>query len=252
MHHRAGNPIHSWLGCDPLASIDNVPGPAFDDATSDGKGVLEVATKFSDITRIPAAVLAAASLVSCGGDGGAGAANSANGAAAAPTAQASQLFPDDFKGVCSGATVSRATAYDQGATTHKALYFATYEDDLMDRSSSLPADWTVQYTPDSDAFRAIDLVVCARRTAAREVRMCDGYQSRGNATENRVRWHTATYELSVREARTGRELGKTTAEATDSDCPMFMNFSGESDTVDGYASLSDSAVADFLRPHIAR
>jgi hypothetical protein len=33
---------------------------------------------------------------------------------------------------------------------------------------------------------------------------------------------------------------------------MLMSFDGESDTVDAYASLSDSAVADFLRPHITR
>jgi hypothetical protein len=99
-------------------------------------------------------------------------------------------------------------------------------------------------------LRAIDLVVCARRTAAREVRICDGFQSNGRPTQNRVRWHTATYELSVREARTGRQLAQTTVEATASQCPMFMSFQGDSETIDGYASLSDSAVADFLRPHI--
>lgn len=162
------------------------------------------------------------------------------------------LFPDNFKGVCSGASVSAATAYDRGAAAHKALYFATYEDDLTDRSSSLPDDWTVQFTPDRDAFKAIDLVVCARRTAAQEVRVCDGYKNNGNPTQNKVRWHTATYELSVREARTGRELAKTTAEATDNDCPMFMSFDNDTDVVDGYASLSDTAVADVLRPHITR
>ena len=86
----------------------------------------------------------------------------------------------------------------------------------------------------------------------REVRVCSGFRSNGRETQNRVRWHTATYELSVREARTGRELAKTTAEATNADCPMFQTFNGESETVDGYASLSDTAVADFLRPHITR
>jgi hypothetical protein len=219
---------------------------------------LDVAMRFRAIIAFPAAILAFTALASCGGDQGDGAGSDANsGTAAAPatanaTAQASPLFATNFEGVCSGATVSAATAYDPEAATHKALFFETYRDDFMDRSTSLPRDWTVQWSPNSDALRAIDLVVCARRTAAREVKMCDGYQTRGRDTQNRVRWHTATYELTVREAKTGRQLAQTTAEATDTTCPMFQSFDGDSDTVDGYASLSDSAVADFLRPHMTR
>jgi hypothetical protein len=214
-----------------------------------------VAKRSGLVIALPAAVLAVAALASCGGDRGAGAGNNGKGgtganAAQADAAAASQLFPDNFKGVCSGASVSAATAYDPRATAHKALYFATYRDDFLDQSSSLPGDWTVQWSADRDALRAIDLVVCARRAAAREVRVCDGYQNHGSPTQNRVRWHTATYELSVREARTGRQLATTTVEATESECPSFMTFQSDSETVDGYASLSDAAVADFLRPHI--
>lgn len=223
-----------------------------------GRG-LDVAITFRAGISFSAALLAFAALGSCGGDRGANAGSDAKNGAGDPIAQASAdaaraslLFPDNFKGVCSGASVSTATAYDRGATAHKALYFATYKDDFSDRSSSLPRDWTITFSPDGDELRAVDLVVCARRTAARQVRICDGFQTNGRPTQNRVRWHTATYELSVREARTGRELAKTTLEATDSTCPMFMTFQGESETVDDYASLSDSAVADFLRPHITR
>ncbi|HYD13743.1 MAG TPA: hypothetical protein VEC11_12920 [Allosphingosinicella sp.] len=214
----------------------------------------------STIIRFSAALLASAALAACGGSGGGGDGKSGNAAAAnagtasaeADTAATSRLFPDNFKGVCSGASVSAATAYDPQATAHKALYFATYRDDLMDQSSSLPRDWTVLFSAESDALRAIDLVVCARRTAARQVKVCDGYRNNGRPTRNQVRWHTATYELSVREARTGRELAKTTVEASNSDCPMFQTFNGESETIDAYASLPDSTVADFLRPHITR
>lgn len=198
----------------------------------------------------PAAVLALAGLAACGGDGGNGAGGDANGATAAPAVQASQLFSDNFKGVCSGASVSTAAAYDPAGAAHKALYFATYEDDFTDRSSSLPGDWTIQWSPSGDALRGIDLVVCARRTAAQEMKVCDGYRNDGNPTQNKVRWHSATYDLSVREARTGRQLAQTTVEATDGDCPMFMSFDNDTETVDAYASPSGSAVNDFLRPHI--
>ena len=206
-----------------------------------------MAIKSSALIPVSAAVLAIAALASCGEEQ----AGDAGGEAGTETAQATQLFPDDFKGVCSGASVSNATAYDAAGKGHKALYFATYKDDLMDQSSSLPGDWTVQWSQEGDALTAIDLVACAKRTAAQQVKVCDGYEDDGKATQNKVRWHTATYELSVREARTGKELATTTVEATDSDCPMFQSFDGNADTVDGYASLSDSAVADFVRPHIA-
>lgn len=212
-----------------------------------------MAKTFISVIAFPAALLAFAALASCGGDGDASAGSNAGGGAGTSTEQASQLFPDDFKGVCSGASVSSATAYDPAATAHRALYFATYEEDLMDRSSSLPDDWTVRFSSDGDALRAIDLVVCARRTAARQVKVCDEFQNDGRPTQNAVRWHTATYELSVREARTGRQLGETTtAEATGTNCPMLMSFDSDTETVDGYASLSDTVVADFLRPHISR
>ena len=207
-----------------------------------------MATTLKSAFALSAVISAFTALASCGdSDGG-----DNTGASDTGATQANQLFPDDFKGVCSGASVSTATAYDPNAASHKALYFASYEDDFTDRSSSLPADWTVQFSPDSDALQAIDLVVCARRTAARQVKVCDGYQNEGATTQNRVNWHTATYELSVREAKTGTQLADTTLEATDTGCPMFMNFDGDSDTVDAYASLSDSAVNDFLREHITQ
>ena len=94
-------------------------------------------------------MLAFATLASCGDEGDAG---GGNGAAASSAAQASLLFPDNFKGVCSGASVSAATAYDPRGTAHKALYFTTHQDDFTDRSHSLPPDWTVQFSPDRDAF----------------------------------------------------------------------------------------------------
>lgn len=214
---------------------------------------------FRSVIASSAAGLMLATLSACGGgngdtgDAGADAVRNANAElekAKADLSASTRLLPDAFKGVCSGAPVSAATAYDPRGTTHKALYFATYRDDFMDQSSSLPQDWTVPFSAESDALRAVDLVVCARRTAAREVRICDGYQSNGRATQNRVRWHTATYELSVREARTGRQLAQTTAQATNAQCPSYQTFRGEAEMIDGYASLPDGVVADFLRPHM--
>jgi hypothetical protein len=211
------------------------------------KGGLDVARASRAICGLTAAAFV---LASCGKVGGNNAGSEAKGGSGTP-ARAAQLFPDDFKGVCSGAPVSAATAYAPGAKAHKALYFETYKDDFSDHSSSLPDDWTVQYSEKGDAFKAIDLVVCARRTAAHEVKLCDKYKTDDKPSQNKVRWHTATYELSAWEARTGKKIAQTTVEATDTDCPMFENFSSDSETVDDYASPSSAAVADFLRPHMA-
>lgn len=203
------------------------------------------------IAPFAAAVITLSTLAGCGRGGGNAAAGAGNGGSATlAAAPAGQLFPDNFKGVCSGASVSAATAYAPGSKAHKALFFETYKDDFSDHSSSLPADWTVQYSQTSDAFKAIDLVVCAKRTAAREVKVCDKYKTDGKPSQNKVRWHTATYEVTAWEAKTGKKLAQTTLEATDTDCPMFENFSGDSDTVDDYASPSSAQVADFLRPHV--
>lgn len=194
------------------------------------------------------ALFATTALAACSGEKGSGDTARSD----PPTTQQSQLFPDDFKGVCSGASVAKAAAFDPASPAHKALFFSSYRDDLTDSSSSLPGDWTVQWSQTGDALAAIDLVVCARRTAAKEVKLCDGYKDGDKPTQNKVRWHTATYELSLWEARTGKKLTATTAEATGSGCPMFMNFDGDGNTVDAYASLSDTVVADFLRPHIKK
>lgn len=209
-----------------------------------------MATTIKAFASRAASWVALAGLASCHPGGSKNGAGDAKGGAGGAVAQAGQLFPDNFKGVCSGASVAAATAYDAKAAAHKALYFETYKDDFSDRSSSLPGDWTVQYSPNGDPFKAIDLVACARRTAAQEVKICDKYKTNGSETRNKVRWHTATYELSVFEAKTGKKLGTTTLQATDAECPMFENFSGTSDTIDDYASPSDSAVADVLRPYM--
>lgn len=206
------------------------------------------------LIALPAAALALASLSGCGEEPAAstGTGSTAAGDALDDVATAGMLFSDDFKGVCTGASLSAATAYDPAAASHKAVYLATYKDDYVDRSHSLPDDWTVEWSPDGDALKAIDLVVCAKRTATKQVKVCDGYKDDGKPTRNKVRWHTANYALSIREATTGKVLAERTVEATSTDCPMFMSFDGDSDIVDDYANLSDSVVTEFLKPLIAK
>ena len=197
-------------------------------------------------------VVAGLALAGCGGGSGDKASGSPGGGGSSPTAGSSTapLFPDDFKGVCSGATQSRATPYDASATTHKALWFATYQDDLLDQSTHLPPDWTVAFSSTGDALKAIDVVGCAVRTADKYVKTCDGYQDNGKDTGNKVRMHTATYTLSVHEAVTGKVLAQETVEATDSSCPTLESFDGDNQTVDDYASVPDAKVTALMKKYV--
>jgi hypothetical protein len=161
------------------------------------------------------------------------------------------LTAQDFDAVCSGASVSDATDYDKSAPSHKALYFESGDSGMNDHSiTALPKDWTVTYTSKGADFKAIDLVACAKRTADKQVKVCDDYKSDGKATKNKVRWHTATYELSVHAASTGKELAKKTYEATDTACPMFESFSSDGETKDDYASVPKDVVVDLLKPFV--
>lgn len=210
------------------------------------------------VSRVGVVSAAAVLVLGVGGCGGSDDDNGSSGSdptGSDPTDTSTEatdtpLFPDDFEPVCEGATVSAATAYDKAAATHKALYFATYEESLLDQSSRLPADWTVTFAATGNALQAVDLVACAVRTGDKLERTCTGYQEDGVDTGNEVRWHTATYAVSVREATTGTELTTKTIEATDKDCPSFATFDEGEDSVDRYAEIPDNQIVALLKPFV--
>jgi hypothetical protein len=209
--------------------------------------------RISKIGLVASAAVLGLSLSSCGGsgDGGSGDGGSNDGPTGTDTnAAETPLLPDDFEAVCQGATVSKATPYDEAATTHKALYFATFEDSLLDQSTDLPADWTVTFAATGNPLQAVDLVACVVRSADTLVRTCTGYQDDGKDTGNEVRWHTATYDVSVREATTGTALTETTIEASDKDCPSFVMFDEGEKTADQYASVPKEKLINLLRPFV--
>jgi hypothetical protein len=163
--------------------------------------------------------------------------------------QTIQLFDTNFQPVCQGATVSRATAYDPKAPTHKVLYFESYRDTIVATTSKIPTDWQVQFDANSDALAAVDLVACAVRTQDTFVKDCTGYKdNNGVDSGNVAKLHSATYELTVHEAKTGKSLGSTTIDAPASDCPTFLTFDGDTTTLDYYEPPSQDAVVAFVKP----
>jgi hypothetical protein len=181
----------------------------------------------------------------CSGSGSSGGSGGQGGDAAA-----AKLFPTNFEGVCQGATTSKAKAYDKAAKTHKVLYFETYKDKLLDQSSQLPADWTVQFDANSDAYANVDLVACAVRSSSTFVKDCDGYTKDDKPTSNKVKMNDAVYAVSVHEATTGKELAKTELTGTSNTCPMLQSFDGDNQTVDVYASPAKDALLAFVKPFV--
>ncbi len=172
-----------------------------------------------------------------------------SGADGGGTPAPTKLFPTDFQPVCSGETQPRAADYT-ATETHRALYFATYEDDLLDQSSTLPPDWTVAFDENADAYAQVDVVACAVRTADELAQTCEGYEDEETGTSGTVRWHTATYELTVYAAQSGEELGSTTLEAGDDVCPSLATFDDGETEIDLYASPSEDDLRSFLQPFI--
>lgn len=195
-------------------------------------------------TRSTASFAAVLLLAACGPVGG-GTGEPGNDSSGSND-PAAQLFPDDFEGVCSGATESQAADYARSAE-HKAVYFETYEDKLLDESSRLPSDWTVKFDATRNAYAAVDVVGCGVRTDEKLAKKCTGYEDEDTHTKGSVNWYTATYELSAYEANTGKKLGSATIKADSQDCPTFASFDEGENEIDMYDSPSDQEVTSFLK-----
>jgi hypothetical protein len=164
------------------------------------------------------------------------------------TGEQSKLFADDFRGVCKGATVSRATAYDATAPAHKVILFSSYEGDLMEDTTTLPEDWMVQFDANGDAYSKVDTVACVEVKDEQPLKECTGYQNDGHDTANKVDLRLATYTVSVHEARTGKELGTTELDGSDDSCPTVVSFENDTETKVYDSPPSNDDMIAFLKP----
>jgi hypothetical protein len=163
-----------------------------------------------------------------------------------------QLFADNFKPGCEGASYSFAKPYDKAATGHKAVMFETYrESGLLEESQYLPDDWTVKFDTNSDAFAAVDVTICAKRTAQKFVKNCDGYTVDDKPDPLVVKMYAATYTVSVRESNTGKELGTKNIDATDAECPTSLfGIDKGTTTMNDYSVLKEEQITAFAKPFV--
>jgi hypothetical protein len=160
-----------------------------------------------------------------------------------------KLFPEDFHPTCEGKPSPYAKAYDPAAPVHKVVMISSYRDiKLSDGSRRLPADWTVKYKSDGDAFAEVDLTVCVVRTAETFAKDCNVDHEPSPLL---VKMHSATYAMSVHEAKTGKELAAKTVAANDTTCPPYI-IGGPKDTntMNEYAEVKDAEVVAFAKPFV--
>ena len=163
---------------------------------------------------------------------------------------AGKLFADDFRGVCQGATMSRARAYDSGGEPHKVVLFTPYSGDLIEDTTTLPEDWMVQFDANGDAYAKVDTVACVSVKDEQPLKECSGYQDNGHDTDNKVDLRSATYSVSVHEATTGKELGTTELSGSDDSCPTVVSFENDSQEKVYDTPLSNDDLVAFLKPFV--
>jgi hypothetical protein len=208
--------------------------------------------RLSVISLVPLAFLAAA-LTACGDSSDSGSAAGVGPGNARVTSRPPKLlFSDDFEPSCQGVALTAAKAYDKASTAgHKVVYFKTYKDgSLLDSSSSLPKDWSVALSTSEDKYAAVDLVVCANRVKETFVKNCSGYKVKDKTSPLVVKWHTATYKITVHEAATGKELAAKEIAAKDADCPMFYTIPEGETEVDDYAVPSEETIIAIAKPFV--
>ncbi|GIJ49583.1 hypothetical protein Val02_64690 [Virgisporangium aliadipatigenens] len=211
-----------------------------------GRNVLLLRRIFVGGMALAAAV---STLTACGERGS----ESGGALGASPSAvRPKQLFADNFEPVCDGKPFPFAKAYDAAATGHKAVLFRTYRDGAwVDGSSGLPADWTVKFEAGGDAYAAVDVTVCLKRTAATFVKECRGYEVNGKPDALVVKMHSATWVMSVHEAQTGKELASKEVAATDTTCTRYVvGAPKDATTLDEFAKVPDEDVVAFAKPFV--
>jgi len=121
----------------------------------------------------------------------------------------------DLAAVCAGTPEPRAKAYDKdGPNAHGIVQFARASDDK--EMESVHANLLSDFTPEKP--QDVEIVSCAVRTSQTKAETCD-YEG-----GHHVETYDATYEITIREARTGAVLQTRSVPVGAPSCAMFKSF----------------------------
>lgn len=151
----------------------------------------------------------------------------------------------DLDKVCEGGVATNTTAYSSGPSPHPIVLFTPSNvnaDSLVEESVTFK-DRT--WRADSSNVDAAQLVGCFKRTSTGTSKKCD-FRSGGQPVS--VDYLSATYELTIREAKTGKSLGTKEVNGPNLTCPFVSTYNKADPKI--YASpddgLTEAAVREFV------
>ena len=198
----------------------------------------------------PLALCALALLLSaCGeGTGTPPPAGAVEADAGTEVAAGEELFDTQFAQVCRDTGQSRAAEYVAGPGLHPVLVLRSGDGaEYYQAITTLPEGWNAQW-PD---LGRTELVVCARRTAATPVEVCEGYEDEDSGMAWTVQTHDVVYDYTLRVARTAEVLASETFEVPAGPCPMLSTYrQGDPQPQPYYPSVGDGEVELFVRPFV--
>lgn len=175
----------------------------------------------------------------CGGDddGSADVADDTTDAAAGDGGSTSLFSSLDFEPVCRGIGIEAASAYSPGDGVNPIVGLAG-EDPSYDSMYSMA--FADGWEPEFEELDRTELVLCLNRVATVDGQLCEGFEDEDSGLAWSVMTFGATYEVSLRDARSAEPVAEETFEAAAGSCPMFSTYSeGDPTPVPDYATPDD-------------
>lgn len=149
----------------------------------------------------------------------------------------------DYDTLCNGREIPGAPAYTPGSGPHPVAVFESVRegDDYLSEVSIRPGETGDPFNPEDPG--EVELVACTERTDTGEVvATCD-------FTSESVGMQSATAEITVYEARTGKEVGEPVeVVGDDTSCPGMVTFKG---ALRLYSIPSESQYLGVLEPVVS-
>lgn len=168
-------------------------------------------------------------------------------ATGSPAASATTVFPSDFEAACNGAPVDQAATYEKTAGSIHPIYVfyrETAEEPFIHGSGRVPEAWEKPWEQAAET----QLVVCLTPVERTLNQTCE-FTSDDDPDTYTLEIYDTVYEVSVRAAQTGEELGSTSLDLKADTCPMFHMFT-EGELVDQTNADFEQALVEFVKPYV--
>ncbi|MEZ5377329.1 MAG: hypothetical protein R2733_12560 [Acidimicrobiales bacterium] len=190
-------------------------------------------------------------LASCGSSGSDTAAGGSDGGSSEATttteAGPSPIYTEsEFDQVCRGTGLEAAAGLSAETGVHPLVILEGEDPEYSYSSVTLPDGWEVEI----GNYEATEMVACLNRVSATPVELCEGYEDSDSGISWSVQTFDATYELTLRDAKTAEVIATESFEGPSDGCPMFSIFSeGDPDPAPEY-DVPSADIEVFLKDYV--